>query len=46
MLFCKTLERLIRGSIVSHIESEKLLCPSQLGFKPGLSTLTQLTNAQ
>ena len=45
MFFCKILERLIRGSTVSHLEFEKLLSPCQSGFRPGLSTLTQLTHA-
>ena len=45
-VFCKTLERLICGSIVSHLEFEKLLSLCQSGFRPGLSTLTQLTHAQ
>ena len=44
-VFCKTLERLIRGSIVSHLEFEKLLSLCQSGFRPGLSTLTQFTHA-
>ena len=45
-VFCKTLERLIHGSIVSHLEFENLLSPCQSGFRPGLSTLMQLTHAQ
>ena len=45
-VFCKTLERLIRSCIVSHLESEKLLSPCQSGFRLGLSTLTQLKHAQ
>ena len=45
-VFCKTLERLIRCSIVSHLEFEKLLSPCQSGFRSGLSTLTQLTHDQ
>ena len=45
-VFYKTLKRLIRGSIVSHLEFEKLLSPCQSGFRPSLSTLTQLTHAQ
>ena len=45
-VFYKTLERLIRGSIVSHPEFEKLLSSCQLGFRPGISTLTQLTHTQ
>ena len=40
------LERLNRGNIAFHPASEKLLSPCQLGFKPDLSTLTQLTRAQ
>ena len=39
-------ERLIRGSIISHLEFEKLLYPCLSGFRPGMSTLTQLTHAQ
>ena len=44
--FYKTFERLIRGSILSRLESEKLLSPFQSGFRPDQSTLTQLTYAQ
>ena len=36
---------MIRGKITNHMESEALFSPSQAGFRPGLSTLTQLTNA-
>ena len=45
-LFCKTVERLSRGIIVSHLESEKLLSTCQSGFRPGQSTYTQLILAQ
>jgi hypothetical protein len=45
-VFCKTLERLIRGKIVSFLQSENLLSPCQSGFRAGLSTLTQLSSAQ
>ena len=45
-VFCKTLEKLIRGSIVFHLECKKLLSPCQLDFRPGLLTLTQFSRAQ
>ena len=44
-VFCKTLERLIRGKIMSHLESNNL-STVQSGFRTKHSTLTQLTNAQ
>ena len=43
---CKTLERLVRNKIMSYLESENLLSTCQSGFRSGLSTLTQLINAQ
>ena len=45
-VYCKTLERLVRSKIMSYLESENLLSLCQSGFKSGLSTLTQLINAQ
>ena len=42
--FCKTLEILIRSSIISHVESKKLLSTCQSGFRPGLSTLMQFSH--
>ena len=39
-VYCKTLERLVRS------KSENLLFSCQSGFRSGLSTLTQLLNAQ
>ena len=45
-VFCKTLERLIRGKIMSHLESNNLLSTAQSGFRTKHSALTQLTNAQ
>ena len=44
-VFCKTFERLIRGKIMSHLESNNL-STAQSGFRTKHSTLTQLTNAQ
>ena len=44
--YCKTLERLVRSKIMSYSESENLLFTCQSGFRSGLSTLTQLINAQ
>ena len=32
--------------LLSYLESENLLSSAQSGFRPGLSTLTQLTSAQ
>ena len=43
---CKTLKRLVRNKIMSYLESENLLSTCQFGFRFGLSTLTQLINAQ
>ena len=45
-VYCKTSERLVRSKIMSYLESENLLSLCQSGFKSGLSTLTQLINAQ
>ena len=45
-VFCKSLERLIRSSIITHLEPYKLLSNCQFGFRSGLSTLTQLTQGQ
>ena len=45
-VFCKTLERMIRGKIMNYMESETLFSPSQAGFRLGLSTPTQLTSAK
>ena len=39
---CKTLERIIRDSIVSHLETNKLLNVNQHGFRSGRSCITQL----
>ena len=45
-VYCKTLEKLLREKLLSYLESENLLSSAQSGFRPGLSTLTQLTSAQ
>ena len=46
IVYCKTLERLVRGKIMFYLELENLLSTCQSGFRSGLSTLTQLINAQ
>ena len=47
MVFARLLKcLLVHGSIVSQLESEKLLSLCQSGFRPGLPNLTQLTHAQ
>ena len=45
-VYYKTLEKLLREKLLSYLESENLLSSAQSGFRPGLSTLTQLTSAQ
>ena len=44
--YCKILGRLVRSRISSYLESENLLSTCQFSFRSGLSTLTQLINAQ
>ena len=44
-VFCQILERLIRGKIMLHLESNNLLSTAQSGFRKKHSALTQLTNA-
>ena len=39
---CKTLERLIRTRLISHLEESGLLSIHQHGFRSGMSCLTQL----
>ena len=36
--------KVFHGSIITHLESETLVSPCQPGFRPGLSTITQLTH--
>ena len=45
-VYCETLERLVCSKIMSYLQSENLLSTCQSGFRSGLSTLTQLINAQ
>ena len=45
-IYRKTLERLVRSKIMSYLGLENLLSACQFGFRSGLSTLTQLINAQ
>ena len=39
---CKILERIIKHHILTHLEGEELLLPSQHGFRSGRSCLTNL----
>ena len=39
---CKTLERIVRDSLVNHLEGNKLISNNQHGFRSGRSCVTQL----
>ena len=40
-VFCKLMEKLVRKSIVEHLEANNLISASQSGFRSGRSTLSQ-----
>ena len=39
---CKILERIIRGSLIDHLEENRLICEEQHGFRRSRSCLTNL----
>ena len=39
---CRLMEKIIRDSIVEHLESNNLISPNQHGFRKGFSCATQL----
>ena len=41
-ILCKIMESIIRDAMIEFLLSNKLICPSQHGFLPGRSTLTNL----
>ena len=45
-VFCKLMEKLVRKSIVEHLEANNLISASQSDFRSGRSTLPQLLQSQ